>query len=125
MSGFRHQEVADLIRDELAGMIPRAVDEARTAMVTITQVELTADLRLARVYVSVFPEGADREKILEALQQGRGRLKRDLGRAVRLRHVPDLEFRLDTSAERSARIDELLRGDGSGARAASEPEAEE
>jgi ribosome-binding factor A len=110
MPGFRNQRLSELIRHELAGLVRDGVDEARTALVTITGVTLSADYRRAKVHVSIFPEAADREGIIAALHRRRGRLKGSLGRALRIRHIPDLEFVLDRSAERSARIDELLRG---------------
>ena len=112
MPGFRNQRLSELIRHELAGLIRDDVDEARTALVTITGVTLSADFRRAKVHVSIFPEGADRDGIIAALHRRRGRLKGDLGRAIRIRHIPDLEFALDRSAEQSARIDELLRESG-------------
>lgn len=111
MTGNRIHRVAELIRDDLAARLAHDVAETRTALVTITEVRLTPDMRQARVYVSVFPDTADRESILAALDRRRGRLKRDMGRALRIRHVPDLEFRLDDTARRSQRIDDLLRGD--------------
>lgn len=110
MPSSRIERVAGLIRDELAGLLGRDVDEVRQALVTITGVALTPDMRLARVYVSIFPDSADSEGILSALSRRRGRLKGDLGRRLRLRHIPDLEFRLDDTARRSKRIEELLRG---------------
>jgi ribosome-binding factor A len=112
MSGNRIQRVAELIRDELAGLLGRDVDEARQALVTITEVALSGDMRAARVFVSVFPDSADSEEILKALRRRRGRLKKDLGRALRLRHIPDLDFRLDETARRSERIHQLLEEDG-------------
>jgi ribosome-binding factor A len=123
MSTIRIQKVADLIRDELAAAVRDEVDEARRALVTITSVTLSPDLRLARVHVSVFPESADRDGILAAMRRAAGRLRRRLGRSVRLRRVPDLEFRLDTTAERSERIERLLRSEEDAA--ASETPGEE
>lgn len=108
MTGFRAAKVAGLIRDELAALVRDEVDETRNALVTITRVEVTPDLQHARVFVSVFPESADREKIMGALERSRGKLKRGMGRVLRLKRIPDLDFRLDTSAEQSARIEELL-----------------
>jgi len=109
MPSIRLQRVSDLIRDELAGMIRDTVPESRQALVTVTSVSLTPDMRLARVHVSIFPETSPRADILAALKRQAGRFKRDLGRSIRLRHVPDLEFRLDTSAEQAERIERLIR----------------
>ncbi len=109
MPSIRLQKVADLIRDEMARLVPEEVAETHEALVTITAVSLSADMRLARVHVSIFPDSASRREILAALIRSRGRLKRLLGRSLRLRHVPDLDFRLDTSAEQGERIERLLR----------------
>ncbi len=105
----RVRKVADLIRDELAQILARGFEEARGALVTIAEVVLTADMSLARVHVSIYPDSADVSSILEALERRRGRLRRDLGRTLRLRRVPDLDFRLDDTARRSQRIEEILR----------------
>jgi ribosome-binding factor A len=110
MPSSRIARVAELIRDELAGLVTRDVDEARQALVTITSVSLTPDMRIARVLVSVFPDTADAGAILDAIERRRGRLKGDLGRRLRLRHVPDLEFRLDETARLTQRIEDLLQG---------------
>jgi ribosome-binding factor A len=111
MPSVRLQKVADLIRDELARMLIQEVAETRQALVTVTGVALTADMRLARVHVSIFPEAAPRDQILSALQRHAGRLRHELGKVIRLRVTPDLEFRLDTSAEKGDRIEQLLRLD--------------
>ncbi len=105
----RVRKVADLIRDELARILARGFEEARGSLVTISEVVLTSDMSLARVHVSIFPDSADVSSILEALEHRRGRLRRDLGKALRLRRVPDLDFRLDETARRSQRIEEILR----------------
>lgn len=109
MPNIRNQKVADLIRDELASRIRDEVDAARSALVTVTGVTLTADMGLARVRVSIFPETVDRAAILEAIRRHAWKLRRDLGRSLRLRRAPELEFRLDTSAEENDRIERLLK----------------
>ena len=114
MSSIRIQKVADLIRDEISAHLSEEVEATRNALVTVTAVTLTSDMSLARVFVSIFPDTVDREAILASLQAGRGRLRRDLGRALRLRRIPALEFRLDTSAERGDRIERLLRSENPG-----------
>jgi len=114
MPSIRLSKVADLIRDELSNLVREEVDESRQALVTITSVSLSPDMRHARVFVSIFPETVDRPAILAALQRGRGRLKGHLGRTLRLRHVPDLDFRLDTSAEQGERIERLLKSEEPG-----------
>jgi ribosome-binding factor A len=125
MSSIRIQKVGDLIRDELAARLPDEVDEARQALVTVTSVSLTADMRLARVLVSIFPASADRTAILAALNRARGRLRRDLGKRLRLRVVPELQFKLDDSAEQRDKIDRILRSGPDDAGGGSDPERRE
>jgi ribosome-binding factor A len=66
------------------------------------------DLSYARVYVSVFGDDASAEETLAALKSGSGFFRSELGQRIRLRHTPEISFRLDKSAQRGARIDELL-----------------
>ncbi|HZE88394.1 MAG TPA: ribosome-binding factor A, partial [Verrucomicrobiae bacterium] len=70
---------------------------------------LTPDMRMARVHVSIFPEGAPRAEVLDALTKSAGRIRREVGRGVRLRRVPEIEFHLDTTAEKAERIERLIR----------------
>ena len=114
MPSSRIERVAELIRQELAGLLGHDVDETREALVTITWVRLTPDMRIARIHVSIFPDSADQAGIMAALERRRGRLKGDLGRVLRLKHVPDLEFRLDDTARQTQRIEEILRGEAGG-----------
>jgi ribosome-binding factor A len=126
MPSIRLQKVADQIRDVLAESIRETVLETRAALITVTSVTLSPDMRLARVHVSIFPESAARAAIISALKRQAGRLRRDLGRALRLRHVPDLDFRLDTSAEQAEEIERLIRESHDRSnRTASLPEEEE
>jgi len=125
MPSIRVQKVADLIRDEMAVLLREEVSETRQALVTVTSVGLTADMRIARVRVSIFPSTAPRDEILSALRSSSGRLKRLMGRQLRLRHVPDLEFLLDTSAEEGDRIERLLRESAGGDQHPTPPHDEE
>ena len=109
MSSIRITKVANQIRDELAVLLPAEIAESRQALVTITGVSLSPDMSYAHVHVSIFPETAPREDILASINRSRGRLKGLLGRTLRLRRVPHLDFRLDTSAERGDRIERMIR----------------
>ncbi|MBI3449644.1 MAG: 30S ribosome-binding factor RbfA [Acidobacteria bacterium] len=108
MPTIRVQKVADLIRDEIARWITASAD-IHGALLTVTFVSLTPDMRVARVHVSIYPEGAPRAEILDGLARAAGRMRREVGRAVRLRRVPELEFQLDTTAEKVERIERLIR----------------
>ncbi|MGI6081491.1 MAG: 30S ribosome-binding factor RbfA [Limnochordia bacterium] len=91
-----------------ASEIIKLMKDPRLGFVTVTDVEVTRDLSYARVYVSVFGDDASAEETLAALKSGSGFFRSELGQRIRLRHTPEISFRLDKSAQRGARIDELL-----------------
>lgn len=108
MSGPRREKVADLVRDAIARLIQSELHDARRGFVTVTAVEMSGDLRHARVFVSVLQEGPAREQALEALQAARGFIRKRLGAMLRLRYTPEIVFRLDTSIEYGSRIEDLI-----------------
>ena len=107
--GMRQERVSDQIRDEISRLIQREVRDPRIGFVTVTGASVTADLRSARVYISILGEPAAREESLRALQSAAGYLRRALFKKVRLRYSPALEFVLDDSLDRGERIESLLR----------------
>jgi len=108
MSVQRAGRVADSIREILSELVRRDVRDPRVGFVTLTAVDLSADLRHARVFVST-PEGdARRDEAIAALNHARAFLKRGLAARAGLRHTPELIFVEDTSIERGARIERLI-----------------
>ena len=107
----RADRVAEAIREEVASYLATGVKDPRiTGLVTVTGVDLTSDLRHARVYVSRFDTGSggDAAATVEALNEVGRRLKGEIGRALHLRLAPELEFRLDETVARASRIESLL-----------------
>ena len=105
----RADRVAAAIREEVAGFLNEGVKDPRiTGFVTVTGVDVTPDLRQARVYVSVMGSETDRASTFEGLASLASHLRPKLARALRLRFAPEIEFRPDASIERAARIDTLL-----------------
>lgn len=109
--GLKQQRMADAIREKIATSIIHELKDPRVQglMITITKVEMTPDLKLARVYVSILDKEKDHQKILKGLKNAKGFLKSKVGQNIKLRHVPDLEFKLDESLDYSERIDQLLK----------------
>ncbi|MFH0787107.1 MAG: 30S ribosome-binding factor RbfA [Pseudomonadota bacterium] len=105
----RTVQVGGLIQKEISELLLRKIKDPRLEMVTITAVEVSPDLKLARVFFSRFGEVAEVQRGLEGLQSAAGFLKRELGQRLKLRHVPELEFRHDTSFEYGDRIESLLK----------------
>ena len=105
----RSDRVAEAIREEVAGFLAEGVKDPRvTALVTVTGVDLTRDLRHARVFVSILGEESQRASTLEGLASVEGHLRSRLARALRLRVAPEVHFVEDESVARAARIETLL-----------------
>jgi ribosome-binding factor A len=105
----RAERVADLIRRVLGELLERAVKDPRVGFVTVTGVDLTADLRTARVAVTILGEAAQQQESLQGLAAAQGYLRHELAQRLGLRHTPTLEFHLDRTLETEQRIEELLR----------------
>jgi ribosome-binding factor A len=107
--GRRPDRVAEGIRVEVATFLTEGVKDPRvTGLVTVTGVDVTRDLRHAKVYVSIMGTDAERASTLEGLGSAAGHLRGRIGRALRLRVAPELEFQLDRSIASAARIETLL-----------------
>ena len=105
----RTVQVGGLIRQEISELLVRKIKDPRLEMVTITGVEVSPDLKLARVYFSRFGNPDDVQRGLEGLQSAAGFIKRELGQRMKLRRIPDLEFKHDTSFEYGDRIESILK----------------
>lgn len=108
-NSHRAERVADLIKRELGGLLEREVKDPRLGFVTVTRVELTRDLRTARVLVTILGGAARQEEGLAGLRAAQGFLRHELAGRLAMRHTPLLEFHLDKSLESEQRIEELLR----------------
>ncbi|HET7583288.1 MAG TPA: 30S ribosome-binding factor RbfA [Gemmatimonadaceae bacterium] len=107
----RADRVAAAIHEEVATFLSaRAKDPRLVGFVTVTGVEVTRDLGHARVFVSVLGSDAERDATFEGLAHVAGHLRALIGRRLRLRHAPQIEFRRDPTPDRAARIDALLAG---------------
>jgi ribosome-binding factor A len=104
----RTDRIGDLIRSELSMILRREVADPRVSLASINEVDVSPDLRHARVWVSVLGPDEDREVAIETLRKAAGFIRRQLGRHVNLRATPELVFELDHGAEHGQRIAELL-----------------
>lgn len=108
MASRRQRRVAQQIHRELGQLLLREVRDPRLAEVTVTEVRVTPDLLLARIYFSVLGETEAEEAALTALERAGGFLRTQLAERLSLRLMPELDFMLDKSAEYGRRIEELL-----------------
>jgi ribosome-binding factor A len=105
---IRPDRVAEEFREVLAEEIPRLKDP-RIGFVTVTRVDVSPDLRRATVYYTVMGEGRDHRATGAGLRSARAHLRSELGRQVRLKFTPELEFQEDVGLAQVERVTELLR----------------
>jgi ribosome-binding factor A len=105
----RADRVAEAIREEVATFLAEEAKDPRiTGLVTVTGVEVTRDLRHAKVFVGVMGSDAERASTFQGLESVAGHLRARVGRALRLRLAPEIVFRPDESIARANRIENLL-----------------
>ena len=104
----RPARVADEIRRQLGDVLLRRVSDPKVSGIAVTDVEVTADLRLARVYYTVGGDEQERAEVARGLERAAGFIKRELSGRLLLKFMPDFEFFYDESLDRGARVDALL-----------------
>ena len=105
----RADRVGGLIQEILSDLLRRDISDPRVQMVTITQVKVTKDLRLARIYFAAAGGKAGAADAVHGFRSAAGFIKRRLGPQLGLRYMPELEFFYDESFDHGARIDQLLK----------------
>lgn len=109
MANFRHGRVKQEILREVNRILMREIKDPRIEGVTITDVELTGDLQQATIYYSTLSDKAGaRQKEQAGLEAVTGKVRSELGKAIKLYKVPELKFERDTSVDYGNRIDALL-----------------
>jgi ribosome-binding factor A len=103
----RRQRIESEIQRVLSTLISREVKDPRVGMVTVTAVRVARDLSTARVYVLPFGGGSG-EGMIEGLTRAAGFLRGEVGRSLGLRHAPQLDFELDETFDRAARLTALI-----------------
>ena len=105
----RADRVAEAIRVEAATFLNEGAKDPRlVGMVTVTAVDVSQDLRQAKIFVSILGSDTERAATFEALTSLAGHLRSRLARSLQLRLVPEISFKLDDSVARAARIESLL-----------------
>lgn len=108
MATNRINRISDQVMRELSGLIRELKDSRIPLMTSILKVNVTNDLRYAKVYVSVMGDAQTKQKALDGLTHAAGFLRRQLGGRVQLRYTPELIFVLDDSIAHGAHINALL-----------------
>jgi ribosome-binding factor A len=105
---YRSDRLAHELRNEISVIIARELKDPRVGFVTVTKVQVSPDLRQARVFVSVLGSPEQQQETLAALKRAGGFIRRQISGRLKLRHSPELQFALDVSIEHGAKMDELL-----------------
>jgi len=108
MPGRRAERLAEQIREELSLIIAGEVEDPKVGFVTVTEAKVSADLRTAKVYVSVLGTEDEVRESMAALKHAAGFIRNQLGIVLRMKRTPDLHFVYDDTDLRAARIEELL-----------------
>jgi len=104
----RADRVSGLIQEVLSELLKKKIRDPRLAMATITSVKMSRDLKLARIYFTIYGDSEKSEAAAQGFESARGFIKRSLAGRLGLRYMPDLKFFYDESFEYGSQIDQLL-----------------
>jgi len=108
--GHRPDRVGEQIREALSELLTRgAVHDPGIGFITLTRVQVTADLQIARIYYTTLGDPKARKATAQALQRATPFLRRQIGERIRLRRVPEVEFRFDEAIQNQERVEQLIR----------------
>jgi ribosome-binding factor A len=105
----RSERLGELILAEIYDLITREIKDPRIGFVTFTRVEMSNDLRHAKVFVSIIGAELEKARTLQGLSSATGYIRRRLGRALHLRYTPEIAFLVDESLAHGAKIAQILR----------------
>ena len=109
MGSPRSQRVADMIQREISSLILKGLKDPRIGFVTITGVDVTTDLRHAKIFITVIGDEESKTASLEAMKRSVPFIRRYLGRELRMKFAPELHFEYDQSLEYGNRIENILK----------------
>lgn len=104
----RLDKLAEEIRREISAILTGEVKDPRLSMVSVTRIEVSNDLGSARILVSVLGDEKKQEQAMQALEKARGFVRSELSNRIRLRHSPEISFKLDKSIEHGIRISTII-----------------
>lgn len=110
MANHRGGRINEEVRKEISSIIRTDIKDPRiTAMISVTQVSVTKDLRYAKVFVSIFGKNEEeKENSFLALKSSAGFIRREIGHRINLRYTPEILFEMDESIDKAMHIDSLL-----------------
>ncbi|MBI5143879.1 MAG: 30S ribosome-binding factor RbfA [Candidatus Omnitrophica bacterium] len=108
MTTQRAERVQEALRQEVSRIVHNELKDPRLGFLTITKVEITKDLRYARVYFSVLGELKDKTLALKGLNSAKGYIKNMISKNIKLRFMPEIEFKMDQSLEHTKEIHDIM-----------------
>lgn len=108
MTTQRTERVQEALRQEISRIVHRELKDPRLGFITITALELTRDLRYAKIYFSVLGDSKKKRLALKGLNSAKGYIKNLIADRIKLRLMPELDFRIDESFEKIKKIHEIL-----------------
>ncbi|MBZ4654477.1 MAG: rbfA [Peptococcaceae bacterium] len=109
MAKHRISRIAEEIKREVAQMIRDEIKDPRiTGLISVTQVEVTNDLSIAKIYISLLGDEEKRKSCLQGLEKACGYIRTELAKRLKLRYTPELVFKMDESIEYGAKISKIL-----------------
>lgn len=110
MTKYRSGRINEEIKKEISSILMNDIKDPRlSAMVSITKVDVTKDLRYAKVFVSLFGNEESKTNSLSALKSSSGFIRREIGHRINLRYTPEIIFEIDDTIEKGMHIDKLLQ----------------
>jgi len=109
MSFERAQRVAEAIKEEVSDILSNEIKDPRVGFASVVRVEVSPDLRYAKIYVSAMGDEKARVDTFRGLESAKGFIRSEIGRRIRLRFVPEIAFIEDSSIEYGSRINRILR----------------
>jgi len=110
MESTRLQKVSKLLLKELSIIFQRTGAEYQRKMISVTEVRITSDLGMAKVFISIFPND-NKEDILSQITENKSKIRFELGKKIKnqVRKIPELSFHIDNSLDYAEKIDKLLK----------------
>ena len=105
----RQEKLKELLKEEMSEILAREFKDPRLGFITVIGAEITPDMRYARVFVSVMGNDEEKERNMAILNKGAHFARAALGKRIKIKILPEIEFKLDTSVDQGIRIFELLQ----------------
>lgn len=110
MSKYRNQRINEELKKIVSNVIQNEIKDPRiNSMISVTNVSVTKDLRYAKVYVSIFGSESNKIETLEILKNSSGFIRKEVGKNIKLRYIPEIIIEFDNSIEHGMHIDSLLK----------------